>query len=131
MMHYGLIRSIYIFQKTLNKAIGWWMATGIYFKMESDIKSEYGLQRDSWSRPKIRGDHPLDLSHVIPSFIIFGVATFISIVALSVETIPFWYMKHVQGKKLRRLRRRYLRRLRAAATSQLKSQDRTRRQTCA
>lgn len=38
-----------------------------------------------------------DLSHVIPSFIIFGVAIFISIVAFSFEKLPSWYMKHVQG----------------------------------
>ena len=110
-MHYELINNILIFQKTLNEAIGWWLDTGIYFKMESDIMSEYGSQRDSWSRPKISGDRPLGLSHVIPSFIIFGVATFVSILAFSLEKIPSWYMKHVQGKrfKLRRVRRRYLR----------------------
>ena len=73
------------FQRDLNMAISWWLDTGIYFKMEADITSEYGSQRTFWTRPKVRGNQPLGFSHVLPSFIIFGVATCISMVAFALE----------------------------------------------
>ena len=73
------------FQRDINIAIAWWLDTGIYFKMEADITSEYGSQRTFWTRPKVRGDQPLSFSHVLPSFIIFGVATCISMVAFALE----------------------------------------------
>ena len=101
------------FQRDLNMAIAWWLDTGIYLKMEADIKSEYGSQRTSWIRPKVRGNQPLSLNHVLPSFIIFGVATFISMVAFTLEIFPYLYMQHVRRMRVRR-RPRYLRRLRVA-----------------
>ena len=73
------------FQRDLNIAIAWWLDTGIYFKMEADITSEYGSQRTSWTQPKVRGNQPLGFIHVLPSFIIFGVATCISMVAFALE----------------------------------------------
>ena len=103
------------FQRDLNMAIAWWLDTGIYFKMEADIKSEYGSQRTSWTRPKVRGNQPLGFSHVLPSFIIFGVATFISMVAFALEIFPYLYMQHARRmRERRRPSQRYLRRLRAA-----------------
>ena len=101
------------FQRDLNIAIAWWFDAGIYFKMEADITSEYGSQRTFWTRPKVRGDQPLSFSHVLPSFIIFGVATCISMVAFAFEIFPYLYMQHVRRMRVRR-RPRYLRRLRAA-----------------
>ena len=103
------------FQRDLNIAIAWWFDTGIYFKMEADIKSDYGSQRASWTRPKVRGKQPLGFSHVLPSFIIFGVATFISMVAFALEIFPYLYMQHARRmRERRRPSQRYLRRLRAA-----------------
>ena len=103
------------FQRDLNMAIAWWLDTGIYFKMEADITSEYGSQRTFWTRPKVRGDQPLGFSHVLPSFIIFGVATFISMVAFALEIFPYLYMQHARRmRERRRPSQRYLRRLRAA-----------------
>ena len=102
------------FQRDLNMAIAWWLDTGIYFKMEADITSEYGSQRTSWTRPKVRGNQPLGFIHVLPSFIIFGVATCISMVAFALEIFPYLYMQHARRKRARRRpRQRYLRKIRA------------------
>ena len=102
------------FQRDLNMAIAWWLDTGIYFKMEADITSEYGSHRTSWTRPNVRENQPLGFSHVLPSFIIFGVATCISMVAFALEIFPYLYMQHARRKRARRRpRQRYLRKIRA------------------
>ena len=92
------------FQRDLNIAIAWWLDTGIYFKMEADITSEYGSQKTSWTRPKVRGNQPLGFSHVLSAFIILGVATCISMVAFAFEIFPYLYMQHARRKRARRLR---------------------------
>ena len=99
------------FQRDLNIAIAWWVDTGIYFKMEADIKSEYGSQRDSWTMPKVRGKQSLGFSHILPSFIIFGVATFLSMVAFSLEIFPYLYKQHVQRRRAGRMRRMWRQRM--------------------
>ena len=94
-------------QRDLNIAIAWWSDTGIYFKMESDIKSKYGSQKVSWTRPKVRRNQPLGFSHILPSIIIFGVAILTSMVAFAQETVPSMFAQHEQGRKaIKRLRRR-------------------------
>ena len=70
-------------------AIAWWMDTGVHFKMASDVKAEYGSHSNYWQRPKIRDNLPLDFSHVVTSIIIFGVATFISIIVFALEIVHY------------------------------------------
>ena len=91
-------------------AIAWWMDTGIHFKMASDVKEEYGSHLNYWQRPKIRGNLPLGFSHVAPSFIIFGVAVFISIIVLVQEISNYLSKQHTLKKKRRQ---RQLKRTRA------------------
>ena len=90
-------------------AIAWWMETGIQIKMEADIKAEYGSEAGSvineWQRPTIRGEQPLGFSHVVPSIIIFGVATFISIIAFALEIVHY-FPKQNKMKKNNRTRQR-------------------------
>ena len=90
-------------------AIAWWMETGIQIKMEADIKAEYGSEAGSvineWQRPTIRGEQPLGFSHVVPSIIIFGVATFISIIAFALEIVHY-FPKQNKMKKNKRTRQR-------------------------
>ena len=66
-------------------AIAWWFDTGIHYKMASDISMEYGSLANSWQRPTIRGNVPLGFSHVAPTALIYGAATFLSIIAFAVE----------------------------------------------
>ena len=89
-------------------AIAWWMDTGIHFKMASDIRAEYGthLMVDlTWRKPKIRDNLTLGISHVLPSLIIFGVATFISIIAFALEKVHY-FPKQNKMKKNKRTRKR-------------------------
>ena len=88
-----------VLQRDINRAIAWWMDTGIHFKVESDIQEEYGLLAKAWQRPKIRGKLPLGFSHVAPSFIIFGVAIFISIIVLIQEISHHLSKQHTIKKK--------------------------------
>ena len=84
-------------------AIAWWMDTGIQIKMEAKISAEYGSVFNEWQRPTIRGNQPLGFSHVVPSIIIFGVATFISIIAFALENVH--YFPKIMKNKRRRQRR--------------------------
>ena len=71
-------------------AIAWWIDTGVHFKVAADIRAEYvslDSLRNKWQKPKIRDETKLGLSHVAPSIIIFGVATFFSIIAFAFEIV--------------------------------------------
>ena len=92
-------------------AIAWWMDTGIHFKMASDIRAEYGSLDLTWRQPKIRGNLPLGFSHVLPSIIIFGAATFISIIAFALEIVHYWSKQNKIKKNKRRRQRRQKRRM--------------------
>ena len=91
-------------------AIAWWMDTGIHIKMAADINAKYGSHWNEWQKPKIRGNLPLGFSHVAPSFIIFGVAIFISIIVLVQEISHYLSKQHTIKKKRRQ---RQLKRTRA------------------
>ena len=92
-------------------AIAWWMDTGIHFKMAANVRADYGSDRNYWQRPKIGGDVPLGFSHVVPSFIILGVATFISIIAFGLEILCYMSVQNEIKKNRRRQRQRHLRRI--------------------
>ena len=68
-------------------AIAWWMDTGVFSKMAKDVKSIVGSNLNFWTRPKIRGNRPLVLSHALPSLIICGVLLFLSTVVFVLEVI--------------------------------------------
>ena len=91
-------------------AIAWWMDTGTHFKMEADIREKYGSQSTYWQRPKIRGNIPLGFSHVAPSVIIFGLATFLSLIAFALEMIPNYLSKKnkIKKNKIEKNRRRQM-----------------------
>ena len=93
-------------------AVGWWLDTGIYFKMKTDVEGVFGALRDAWFRPRIRTDQPLSLTHVLPSMIIFASATLISVIAFAVEILHNIFQRHRQEKKewQRRARRKRVRR---------------------
>ena len=78
-------------------AIAWWISTGIYSKMEADVIAGYGKNEMSfWTRAKIRDNIPLSFSHILASIIIYGVAAFISVMALILE---IFYKKQKRQRK--------------------------------
>ena len=83
-------------------AIAWWIDTGIHFKMAADIRAEYASLWNKWLKPKIRDETRLGLSHVAPSIIILGVATFFSIIAFAFEIVHH-LCKQNKIKKKRRM----------------------------
>ena len=97
---------IKLLQRDINMALAWWMDTGIHFKMGSDIRAEYGSHLNTWRQPTIRGNQPLGFSHVVPSIIIFGVATFISIIAFALENVHYFPKQNKIKKNKRRRQRR-------------------------
>ena len=89
-------------------AIAWWFDTGIHFKMASDMSIEYGSQANYWQRPMIRENVPLGFSHVAPTALIYGVATFLSITAFAVELFKSFSRKDItkeRKKKQKQLHR--------------------------
>ena len=94
-------------------AVGWWLDTGIYFKMKRDVEAVFGALWDGWSRPtSIRTDQPLGLTHVLPSMIIFVSGTLISVIAFAVEILHNIFQRRRQEEKewQRRASRRRVRR---------------------
>ena len=82
-------------------ALAWWISTGISSKMEADIKAEYGSRILSWTRPTFHDNIPLSFSHILPSFIIYGVATFISVMVFFLEMTHYFYKKQKRQRTRR------------------------------
>ena len=71
-------------QSDFNKAIGWWLETGIYAKMEDDVGRNKNWTT-AWTKPTNRKREPLEMSHVQPLFIIFGAGIMASVIAFGFE----------------------------------------------
>ena len=71
-------------QRDFNKAIGWWLETGIYAKMEDDVGRNKNWTT-AWTKPTNRKKERLEMSHVQPLFLIFGAGIMASIIAFGLE----------------------------------------------
>ena len=80
-------------------AMGWWLDTGIYFKMKRDVEAVVGAQRVAWERPSIRVDQPLGLTHVLPSMILFATGILLSVIAFAVEIVHNSFQRRKQEKE--------------------------------
>ena len=70
--------------------VGWWLETGIYSKMESDVwlkKMKYKNWTTEWKRPTTNPKESLELGHVLPIFIIFGALIIFSVVVFWLELL--------------------------------------------
>ena len=83
-------------------AISWWICTGIYQKMESDV---YLLQGGSnyskaiWEPEYVRSNlEPLRMDHILLPLIIFGISLFLSIITFFLELLPFLNTKKSASK---------------------------------
>ena len=65
-------------------AIGWWLETGIYSKMADDVGRNQNWTKE-WTRPTTNPRGALELSHILPPLIIFGVAITCSIIVFWLE----------------------------------------------
>ena len=65
-------------------AIGWWLETGIYSKMADDVGRNQTWTKE-WTRPTTSPRGSLELSHILPPLIIFGVAITSSIILFGLE----------------------------------------------
>ena len=67
-------------------AIGWWLETGIYSKMASDVGHLKNWTTE-WTRPSTHELESLKLSHILPLIFIFGAMIMLSMLILGVEVL--------------------------------------------
>ena len=65
-------------------AILWWVASGTYNKMESDVRNAFPGEA-YWIREEKQGEVPLHIENLILWFIILGFSLMISILVFFVE----------------------------------------------
>ena len=60
-------------QRDFNAAISWWMATGIWKKMEDDVRSKFPAN-SFWIPQLMQEETPLEIHHVLAQsmFLVFG-----------------------------------------------------------
>ena len=67
-------------------AIGWWLETGIYSKMASDVGQHQNWTTE-WTRPTTHELESLKLSHILPLVFIFGAMIMLSMFILGLEVL--------------------------------------------
>ena len=67
-------------------AIGWWLDTGIYSKMASDVGHLKNWTTE-WTQPSTRELESVKLSHVLILFIIFGAMILLSMFVFGLEVL--------------------------------------------
>ena len=67
-------------------AIGWWLETGIYSKMENDVAKNQNWTTE-WTRPTTHELESLKLSHLLIMFIIFGAMITVSMIVFGLELL--------------------------------------------
>ena len=73
-------------------AILWWVNTGIYLKMRSDVDNFEGLsnvEKSFWKPEYISRNIPLTLDHVLLSIIILGIGLLFSVISHFLEILYF------------------------------------------
>ena len=74
-------------------AVSWWVDTGLYQKMRSDVQEFYGgpsAEKDFWKRIYINeNETPLDLQHLLPVFFIFGPSLIVSTFVFALEVLCY------------------------------------------
>ena len=81
-------------------AIGWWLDTGIYSKMASDVGQHQNWTTE-WTQPSTQELESVKLSHVLPLFIIFGAMILLSLFVFGLEVLR---LLSQGGKKIKQVR---------------------------
>ena len=75
-------------QRDFHMAVAWWMDTGIYAKMLSDVLLLIDSRREVERVKKFRGsDKPLSAAHLLACFLFLGVGLTLSATALACEVL--------------------------------------------
>ena len=73
-------------------AILWWVNTGIYLKMRSDVDNFEGLsnaEKSFWKPEYISKNIPLTIDHLLLSIIILGIGLLFSVISHFLEILYF------------------------------------------
>ena len=82
------LRNLKILQRDFHMAVAWWMDTGIYAKMLSDVLLQINSRREFERVEKFRGsDKPLSAAHLLASFLFLGAGLTLSVIALACELL--------------------------------------------
>ena len=72
-------------------AVSWWVDTGLYQKMRSDVQEFYGGasgEKYFWTRRYINGtETPLEVQHLLPAFFIFCPSLALSTIVFALELL--------------------------------------------
>ena len=93
-LHCTLYNMIFpLFQKDFYMAVSWWVDTGLYQKMRSDVQEFYGghsAEKDFWTKIPINGNEtPLNLHHLLPAFFILGPSLMFSTIVFALEVLCY------------------------------------------
>ena len=83
-------------------AILWWVNTGIYLKMKSDVDFMEGgssAETSFWKPEYITKNIPLTINHLFLTLIILGTGLLLSTLTFSLELLYFLYRKKVSSKE--------------------------------
>ena len=83
-------------------AIMWWVNTGIYLKMKSDVDFMGGGSSEElslWKPEYITENIPLTINHLFLTLIILGTGLLLSTLTFSLELLYFLYRKKVSSKE--------------------------------
>ena len=73
-------------QRDFNTAISWWIATGIWKKMEHDVRSKF-IANSFWIPQLMQEETPLEMYHVAAQFMLVIFGLFLSILSFLVELL--------------------------------------------
>ena len=77
-----------IFQKVFNEAISSLLESGIYHKIEKDIKTSKahgGYFNVFWTPKKLKSTEPFTIEHAIPAFLVLGLGLPTAIITFLLE----------------------------------------------
>ena len=83
-------------------AILWWINTGIYLKMKSDVDFMGGgssAETSFWKPEYITENIPLTMNHLLLTLIILGSGLLLSTLIFFLELLYFLYRKKVSSKE--------------------------------
>ena len=73
-------------QRDFNTAISWWMASGIWKKMEDDVRSKFPAN-SFWIPQLMQEETPLEMYHVAAQFMLLIFGLVLSIFSFLVELL--------------------------------------------
>ena len=89
-------------QRDLSMATLWWINTGIYLKMKSDVDFMGGgssAETSFWKPEYITKNIPLTINHLLITLIILGTGLILSTLIFFLELLCILYRKTVSSKE--------------------------------